>query len=201
MPSETPLEIRQEWARLRQIMYEPTSVWLCTDADGERWLTDQFVLYKVTGCWTIKRLDAGPGGRPELRDGSYKLTVSSGLQERKSVPPPDLEKYFEAIGKIAFYPASPSEWSVAEHPGKAQLWVSEGEYCLLGESTWTAIKKHHPDVAVTYAIRDNLFSFEQDGIPFAYAAGIRIPDGQEAVAAAIASKLDSTSNHALESAP
>lgn len=194
-----------EWAQLRQIMYEPSQCWLSTEYSGDRWLTDQYVLMNVSDH----------EGFEELADGPYKLTVSNGPQARDSVPEPDIEAWFAVVARYSWREVRPSEWSVAEHPGKAMLWVIDepcpifGEDnmahlpCLLGEPTWTAISRHYPDVIVEYAPEGNLFRFSAtnhidpmddclDGgcacgpLPFCYAAGIRVPDGQEAVADAIA---------------
>lgn len=209
-----------DWARLRQVMYEPSTVWLSTDYGGDRWLTDQFVLYRVTGYAELSDYDFHTclnyepwlGYEPledecscpeEIPDGPYQLTVSRGFKPRKSVPQPDIEGYFQNLAKKSWCPTFPGEWSVAEHPGKAMLWTYEGKPCLLGESTWTALKRHHPDVIVEYTPEGNIFRFSEvfhvdpeddcmDGscncqeIPFAFAAGIQIPDGQEHVAEAIA---------------
>jgi hypothetical protein len=85
---------------------------------------------------------------------------------------------------------------VAEHPGKAQLWRSLGVPCLLGESTWAAIRRHYPGVSVEYSHgKLNLFRFSAEGVGvFCFAAGIRCPEGQEGAAMAIVSALDTTSN-------
>lgn len=213
MPSETPLEIRKAWAELRQILYEPSAVWLATWAGTERWLTDQFVMLDVTGSDAL--------AEAELPDGGYKLTAANGFQPRDTVPEPDLDVYFAAMDVAAnWHLARPTEWSVAEHPGKAMLWtyfvpidsgfgttnvpLDVGQPCLLGESTWTAIRRHHPGCLVEYSDEINAFRFAElprdcpscagepgvycghRPLPFCFAAGIRIPDGQEQVAAAIA---------------
>ena len=196
-----------EWAHLRQIMYQPSQCWLSTENSGDRWLTDQFVLYDVSGY----------DGFEELPDGPYKLTVSNGPQAREAIPEPDIEAWFTRAGRSGWHSASPSEWSVAEHPGKAMLWVCGTQPCLMGESTWTALKRHHPEVEVDYAADLNLFRFSEwphveasqecaEGIcvcqitPFCFAAGIRVPDGQEETAWAIAAAASATSNHAVNSA-
>jgi hypothetical protein len=197
MPSEVPLEIRQEWARLRQIMYEPGSVWLSTENSGDSWLTDQFVLLNVTGSYALA------DEKGQLADGPYKLTASSGLQPREGVPQPDLEVYFAAVAdKAQWRPVQPTEWSVAEHPGKAMLWKCKDFPALLGESTWAQIKRHYPGVVVEYTFTHNMFRFSKTEhdilmgdcaedlcpcprVPFCFAAGIRTPDGQQEVAKAI----------------
>lgn len=210
MPSETPIEVRQEWTRLRQIMYEPSAVWLSTENSGDRWLTDQYVLLNVTGSLSL--FDADYWQRSvvpvetaddELPDGSYKLIASKGLEPRESIPQPDLEAWFGAVADQAQWKnAVPTEWSVAEHPGKAMLWTSRGFPALMGEPTWTQIKRHHQDVTVDYTFTHNLFRFskpEHDHlledpcplggcklIPFCFAAGIRTPDGQQDIAKAVA---------------
>jgi len=194
-----------ERARIRSIMYEPSSVWLATEYSGRRWLTDQFVLYDVTGAEVLHCYDTSYD--VVWPDGPYQL-MATGVwraQTRDSIPEPDIEAYFRNLaGKVSWRPARPTEWSVAEHPGKAMLWISEEVPCLLGESTWTAIKRHHPDVVVEYGHSDsfNVFRFsevrhdpdcEEGGVhcghrpvPFCFAAGIRVPEGQEDVAYEIA---------------
>lgn len=178
------------WASLRQIMYQPSVVWLATEYSGDRWLTDQYVMLLVTD-W---------GEFAEMPDGPYRLTVSNGPQPNDAVPEPDIEGWFGVVSKWAWKPAEPTEWSVAEHPGKAMLWASEGRPCLLGEPTWTALKRHYPDVVVEHSFDGaSMFRFSEcqhididddcmagecgcQPIPFAYAAGIRCPDGQEGIA-------------------
>ena len=182
-------------------MYQPSAVWLSTENSGDRWLTDKYVLLNVTDDETFKPCAECRGGRicgecpPGYPDGPYKLTVSNGPTWRDAIPHPDIEAYFGVLAEYTWYPAYPSEWSVAEHPGKAQLWVSANDPVLLGEPTWTQIRRHYPDVFVMYSGSGNLFRFSVEDVPFCYAAGIRIPDGQEAMAKALASALDSTSNH------
>jgi hypothetical protein len=195
-----------ERARIRQIMYEPSSVWLATENSGERWLTDQYVLYNVTGAEVLSCYDTSYD--TEWPDGPYQLMASGDwrMKERDSVPEPDIETYLGIMASHTWYRAVPSDWSVAEHPGKAMLWsVMADAACLLGESTWTAVKRHYPDCVVSYAFnrKAGVFRFEDMGMTFAYAAGIQVPEGQEHVAAAIAAVsaggsyspvLDSTSN-------
>jgi hypothetical protein len=132
------------------------------------------------------------------------------MKERDSVPEPDIETYFGIVGDGPWLLAHQTEWSVAEHPGKAMLWAYDAYPCLLGEATWTAIKRHHPGVFVEYHATRNLFRFSEMEheplcgepgsivcrcplVTFAYAAGIRMPEGQEDVAHAIAQTLVSTS--------
>jgi len=197
--------VTTDWGRLRQVMYEPATVWLSTDYGGDRWLTDQFVLYRVTGYEELFCYDSSYD--VVWPDGPYQLTVSKGFKPRKSVPQPDIDGYFAKLEDKTWEPTSPSEWSVAEHPGKAMLWMygsgSVRPSCLLGESTWTALRRHHPDATVEYTSEGNIFRFSEifhidpeddcmdgecacTGIPFAFAAGIRVPEGQEHVANAIA---------------
>jgi hypothetical protein len=187
-----------DWAKLRRIMYQPSAVWLVRSNDGRRYLTDQFVLYDVDHMEEFA----------ELEDGAYQLTVSEGPRARDSVPEPDIEAYFEKVFGKTWHVTVPSEWSVAEHPGKAMLWTyddgSPGAVdslpCLVGESTWTELKRYHPEILAEYTSEGNIFRFKEarhapdcdpdvcDCLPiiFAYAAGIRVPDGQGAVAHAIA---------------
>jgi hypothetical protein len=192
------------YAALRQIMYQPSACWLATEFyEGDRWLTDQFVMLKVTGhsaliipehadepCYcdetSTRNCPQHHDAGYEMPDGAYKLTVSNGIQPRDSIPAPDLDAWSLSL-KGDWAVARPTEWSVAEHPGKAMLWVSDsGVPCLIGEPTWTAIRRHYPDCRVEYLESRNLFSFSlEDRFPFCYAAGIQIPDGQEETARAI----------------
>lgn len=213
-----------EWAQVRQIMYQPSACWLSTENSGDRWLTDEYVLLNVTKNDAFRPL-ADPDAecpehrqynceacRTDLPDGPYKLTVSRGPVPRDSIPEPDIEFWFRAVSGYAWRPAVPTEWSVAEHPGKAMLWVSNHRPCLLGEPTWTALKRSYDSryLEVEYAADGNMFRFstadhidpDDDCLeggcpcvsePFCYAAGIRIPDGQERAARALAAELDSTS--------
>lgn len=189
-------------------MYQPSEVWLSTEYSGDRWLTDKYVMLNVTGEEALLVEQEDELGQ-EIPDGAYKLVVSKGIEPRKAVPEPDIELYFQLISEWAWFPARPTEWSVAEHPGKAQLWVSARRPTLLGEPTWSQIKRHYPDCTVEYSGIGHTFRFSrpcdlvpcfhEDGcrsgtIPFCYAAAIDIPDGQESVAQAIASVLNSTSN-------
>ena len=199
-----------ERARIRQIMYEPSAVWLATEYSGDRWITDQFVLYNVTGAEVLQCYDVNLNYDVEWPDGPYQLMATGEwrAKQRDSIPEPDIETYFGIMAESVWVPADPTEWSVAEHPGKAMLWVSYlGDACLLGESTWTAIKRHHPEVMVEHSPNkgagvfrfseppdDCNVAFESPAIPFAYAAGIRVPEGQEDVAHAIAQAVNRTSN-------
>lgn len=197
-----------ERARIRSIMYEPSKVWLVTEPNGVRWLTDQYVLLDVSNAQVIEG----------VKDGSYQL-MSTGewrLEERDSIPAPDVAAYLARRERDDWRPAEPTEWSVAEHPGKAMLWSVElrepiGDYdtairgaCLLGEPTWAAIKRHYPQVVVDWAPNESAGVFRFSNVwhldpeddcagggcdcpdyTFAYAAGIRIPEGQEKIAEAI----------------
>jgi hypothetical protein len=214
-----------EWAQLRQIMYQPSTVWLSTENSGDRWLTDQFVLINVTGESAILQpaiegiIDSHSPGGVEWPDGPYKLTASDGLKPRESVPEPDIEAWFTRAAESKWRRVRPTEWSVAEHPGKAMLWAyahaGGNAPCLFGESTWTALKRHHPEVVVEYARDLNLFRFSEvthdasreecgEGrcvhpwVPFCYAAGIRVPEGQEDAAVAVAALFDATSNGGID---
>lgn len=191
-----------DWARLRQVMYQPSAVWLSTVYGTERWLTDQFVLYNVTGFAELYYYDPSYGPEWQWEDGAYKLTVSKGFEPRDSVPEPDMEAWFEKLyNDHEWVRAYPTEWSVAEDPDKprpsrAMLWMSDAIPCFFGESTWVALKRNHPGVIVDYAHgKANVFRFSEipreheaceEGvycghrpIPFAFAAGIRCPDGQQ----------------------
>lgn len=186
MPSEIPVEVRQEWTRLRAILYEPSSVWLATWAGNECWLTDQYVMLDVTSSCAFEDYD--------VPDGGYKLVASKGFEPKELGWKPDLDAYFAAMDQLAdWYPVRASEWSVVEHPGKAQLWVSSvGSQplpCLLGESTWSAIKRNHPGCLVEYSEETNVFRFTDERV-FCFAAGIRVPDGQERMAKALAREVD-----------
>ena len=194
-----------ERARIRQIMYEPSKVWLATEHCGDRWLTDQFVLYDVTGADVLQCYDETYG--IEWPDGPYQLMATGAwrMGARDSVPEPDIEAFLGIMAELVWFPATPTEWSVAEHPGKAMLWNADGLPALLGESTWTAIKRHHPYCLVEHAQNDSAGTFRFsdprviDGegphpIPFCYAAGIQIPDGQEDVAFEIVRAVEAIGN-------
>jgi hypothetical protein len=191
------------YAALRQIMYQPSAVWLATEYSGDRWLHDQWVMLNVTGNSALRYEDATDSELElgEIPDGAYKLMADQklGLQPRDSIPQADLEAYFAGIlGE--WRPANPTQWSVAEHPGKAMLWEARGSGvqlpCLLGESTWTAIKRHYPDCEVHWQPRRNLFQFSERGsFPFCFAAGIQVPTGQERIAVEIA-RLHVLTQHA-----
>lgn len=176
----------QQWTRLRQIMYQPSVVWLATDDQGRRWLTDQYVVYDVTQLEALYCYDSSYD--VVWPDGAYQLmaTGKERFRPRDDSHVVHIQEWLKIATEKPWYYTHPSEWSVAEHPGKAMLWVSGNEPCLFGESTWSAIHKHYPDVAAQYTPEGNLFRFSLDGKPFAYAAGIQIPEGQERVAQAIA---------------
>lgn len=178
-----------ERARIRSIMYEPSTVWLATEHSGDRWLTDQFVMLRITGAEVLYCYDTSYDVQWE--DGAYQLMANGQwrMKDRDSIPEPDIEAYLKIQDSKPWYYATPSEWSVAEHPGKAMLWVHGGIPCLLGESTWAAIKRHYSEVTVEYAPEGNLFRFRSEGATFCYAAGIRIPSGQGDVAYEIARAL------------
>jgi hypothetical protein len=165
------------YAALRQIMYQPSAVWLATENSGDRWLTDQFVMLCVSGLSAVEGVTDGP----------YKLMADGEIRERDSIPPPDLESWFAGL-RGTWLPAAPTEWSVAEHPGKAMLWHVRALPALMGEPTWTQIKRHYPDCEVEWLRERNLFRFSSRylNVPFCYAAGIRVPDGQESIASEIA---------------
>jgi hypothetical protein len=196
-PPEIPLELRKEWTRLRALLYETHDLALCTDErDGHRWLTDRYVLLDVTASIAIQ----------DVEDGPYKLVQSKGFQYAKgsvNYLGAGIVDYLENVEKPGsrWEPVEPSEWSVAEHPGKAMLLTyldvnGEPQPVLIGEPTWTALHRHFEEAYVDHHERLNLFRVWQMGPKVvAYIAGIRIPDGQEAVAHAIArAALDSKFN-------
>lgn len=185
-------------------MYEPSKVWLSTDLGGQRWLTDQFVLYDVTDADVLYCYDTSYD--VVWPDGPYQLMATGEwrIQTRDSIPEPDIETYFELMNAQEWSPCRPSEWSVAEHPGRAMAWTANGRPCLLGEPTWTAIRRYHPEATVEWAPNEGAGTFrfrevQHDGcdeddevycghrpIVFAFAAGIRVPEGQEEIAREIA---------------
>ena len=197
------LELRKEWTRFRALLYDSHDLALCTDErDGHRWLTDRYVLLDVTGSIAIEG----------VADGCYKLVQSRGFElrthefENEEVA---LANYLDG-GIVDFLErvetgakwvdAYPSEWSVAEHPGKAMLLTCNYHPVLMGESTWTALHRHYTEPRVEFDVASgrNLFralspdQVQQMAPPgagyfvVAYVAGIRIPEGQEEVARAIA---------------
>lgn len=180
------------YAALQQIMYQPSDVWLATDRSGDRWLHDQWVMLCVSGNSALG----------DTADGAYKIVVSGdnrGLQPRTAIPAQDLDLFFEVAERdpAEWIDVAPSEWSVAEEriangkkSERAMLWVAASTPCLVGESTWLAIRRRWPEAEMKYLPRRNLFRFVDLGVAgetlFAYAAGIRIPEGQENIAQAIA---------------
>lgn len=190
MPSED-LEIRKDRARLRALMYEPQSVMLQQDKLKRWWLTDMYVMLEVSGAPSVEGVPPG----------EYKLLASGEMREL-STRIMDIDGWRHNItNNCRWAPASPTMWSVAEHPGKAMLFrVEMQQYCdkpyaLLGEPTWTAFQRHHGEgLEVMYSTVHNLFRFSVRDW-WSYAAGIRCPGGQEDVAKAIALASDSTSKY------
>jgi squalene cyclase len=172
-------------------MYQPNSVMLQQARSGKWWLTDMYVMLNVTG-------DPGVAG---LEPGEYRI-MGSGEMRELSTRVMDVDGYlYNIAGQCRWREAEPTEWSVAEHPGKAMLFsvrqTGTGKiqrYALLGEGTWTALTKYHPVKALYYSQRNNLFLFDMD-THSAYVAGIRCPEGQEKVAEAIALAHASTSKY------
>ena len=195
------LELRKEWTRLRALLYETHEVSLSTDdRDGHRWLTDRYVLLDITGSVAAEGVD----------DGIYKLVQSKGFEARagalRNFLGGGIVDYLEKVESGALWaPVIHSQWSVAEHPGKAMLLVAETPWpntpCLMGESTWTTLHRHYPECRVEYDVcsNRNLFRVSE---PYyksytvrAYVAGIRVPTGQGNIASAIAALTqESTSN-------
>ena len=213
---EPSLELRKEVTRIRAIMYDNTCLRLSTAAmDGGRWLTDQYVLLDVTDSPAIEG----------LYDGQYKLQAGKGLVPIYNEYPEtggkvlrssefDPDAYFNRLADAKWAPATPSEWSVAEHPGKAMLFSVEGPYAhmgeaqqvsaaLMGESTWATLRKNYPGATAEYAVGGVgfhifriLFGGHGELEVVAYVAGIKIPTGQEGIAQTIAELTigESTSN-------
>ena len=189
-PDDIDLDIRKEWARLRSLLYETHDLALTTDGrDGHRWLTDRYVLLDVTGSPAIEGLE----------DGAYKLLATRGLQGGLAVNEDyqnflggGIVDYLDRVESGANWVcAHPSEWSVAEHPGKAMLLSCVGRPVLIGESTWTTLHRHFPEARVEYDMSSgrNLFrvwepngNFDPGSRIVAYVAGIQIPEGQEEIA-------------------
>jgi hypothetical protein len=187
------------WRYMRAIMYQPTEVWLASLKD-QRWLTDAFVLLDVSDSEEFR----------ELPDGAYKLTVVNGPEPRDAPISFKVKDYFKSMNKRDWLSARPTMWSVIEdYNGKAMLWdtfdANDSVPALLGESTWRAIKRYRPDVLVCHSWRGNsVFRFSApihkgdcettaEGeylcacapIPFAYAAGIKMPEDEQVTAEAI----------------
>lgn len=190
-PEEIPIELRKEWTRLRALLYEGYDLALCTDdRDSHRWLTDRYVLLDVTGSPAVEALE----------DGVYKLVQSKGFQPiegHRNYLDGGIVDYLNNVETGAWWaPVVPSGWSVAEHPGRAMLLACNGAPVLIGESTWTQLHRHYDKPLVQYDVKSgrNLFrvaepppaKFAEIGRVVAYVAGIRIPDGQEEIARAIA---------------
>lgn len=209
MPDETPdLDLRKEWTRLRALLYETHELALTTDQrDGHRWLTDRYVLLDVTDSMAAE-------GVP---DGCYKLVQARGFEPRTHEFENEtlalanylgggIVDYLEGVERGAVWrPVFASEWSVAEHPGKAMLLSCDSWPVLMGEQAWTTLHRHYDNPLVQYDRNSarNLFRVRDIHKPMdgrsdvvAYVAGIRIPEGQEVIAKSIAKLVDimSTSN-------
>lgn len=207
-PEKLPLEIRKEIDRLRGIMYEPSCVRLSTRADDDgRYLTDGYVMLDVTDSPAVDGVE----------DGRYRLMAPPN-QRFKPLDGPnefDADGYFARLADAEWAPAEPSQWSVAEHPGKAMLFSVEThslpgdplgdvvgtEPALMGEETWRTLRRHYEDANAEYAVSGvdlNIFRILSGDLVIAYVAGIQIPTGQEGIAQAIAELnqvASSTSNH------
>ena len=211
---EPSLELRKEWARIRSIMYENTRLRLSTAAmDDGRWLTDGYVLLDVTDSPAVEGLD----------DAQYKLQAGKGFMPIYNEYPEtgdkvlrasefDPDAYLDGLADAEWAPATPSQWSVAEHPGKAMLFSVQEPYAhmgeaqqvsaaLMGESTWATLHSNYPGATAEYACnRDKtlfriIFAGHGELEVVAYIAGIQIPTGQEGIAQAIAElTVESTSN-------
>jgi hypothetical protein len=171
-------------------MYEGLRVQLATDAQGRRWLTDGFVCLNVTdSAATLKHCDDGCCDHLGfLPDGVYKLTAARGLVARDGeVLAFDPDAYLARVEASAVWRlALPTEWSVAEHPGKAMLWRADGRPCLMGEPTWTSFRSRFDSPRIEYDTSGSQNVFRVSvGDVVAYVAGIRIPDGQEGQAHAV----------------
>lgn len=148
--------------------------------------------------------DHEPGDH--LKDGQYKLIAARGFEPIIAHTDPDedckagncvcpiapaeldADAYFDALTAADWQAACPSQWSVAEHPGKAMLFSVHGHAKLMGESTFASLSKHlgKPQVEYAMGLGANVFRFLDGGSVVAYAAGIIIPEGQEEIASAIA---------------
>lgn len=197
MSPSSEIEYAEYWRQMRAIMYQPLEVWLVTDKGGNRWLTDQYVMLDITVSEEFR----------DLPDGAYKIAfISKGPEPREAPMNFDVEKYIERVNHHHWWPATPTKWSVEESANdRAMLWDTY-DAALLGRDTWKAIKRFYPDCKVECASwkddeghRRTVFRFVDvpahthdddgsvEGCPgcfpgpriFAYAAGIRIPEGEE----------------------
>jgi hypothetical protein len=197
-------EFASFWREMRAIMYQPLEVWLATGSLGDRWLTDQYVMLKVTESEEFR----------ELPDGAYKIAyISKGPEPRDAPIDFQIDAYLQRAEERYWVSATPTPWSVDESPNsRAMLWDAGGSPVLLGRETWQAIQRHYPDCVPQCAtwqdaegVTHTLFRFQQEhtvngltmhvdgsitGTPygegevafrppetFAYAAGIRMPEG------------------------
>lgn len=186
MTDETDLELRKELTRLRALLYTSRDVALATDdRDGRRYLCDRYVMLDVTHSVAIA----------EVADGIYKLVASKGFEPREGEDwlNGGVVDFFDHAEAGAIWTAvTPTQWSVAEHPGKAMLLVAGTVPCLIGESTWTALHRHYREPLVEYNVAGgNMFRAKSRvaGVIYGilgYVAGIRIPDGQVEIARQIA---------------
>ena len=115
MPAEETEQ--QQWTRLRQIMYQPSEVWLVTDAQGRRWLTDKYVLYDVTNLEALYYYDPSYG--MQWDDGAYQLmaTGKERFRPRETAHTIDIDAWLAIVNAHEWHDTRPTEWSVAEHPG------------------------------------------------------------------------------------
>jgi hypothetical protein len=159
-------------------MYEPLRVQLATAENGQRWLTDGFVMLDVSASLVL----VSDITNLPWRDGVFKLTAAHGLTPRDEILGFKVDEALELAERDAKWVlAEPTQWSVAEHPGKAMLFSADGLPCLLGESTWTALHKAYERPGVEYNTSEdhNLFRVSADWTVVAYIAGIRCPEGEE----------------------
>jgi hypothetical protein len=168
------LERRKEIQRLRSLFIRPNHVFLVTQyVDGndedrvERWLSDSYVIVKVTGSSALEMPDVSAEGTPVFtvaEDGAYNLMASKGLTPvTKDVLIPDTAGLLDALASrptpLKWLPMERTSWSMADSEAKLMLAWAHGDggqfHLAINEGVWQAFADAYPGCPVTFEFYDD----------------------------------------------
>lgn len=164
---DADLETRKEIQRLRSLFIRPNQVFLVT-VDNERWLTDRYVIVKVTGSLVLKWTDGMSDKKYdcEWADGPYRLMASKGLVSlAKEILIPDTAGLLGSLADrevndtMRWLPMTRTNWSMADSEAKLMLAFAQ-DYghrfqLAINEGIWQAFVDAYPGCPVNFEFYDD----------------------------------------------
>lgn len=176
------IERRKEIQRLRSLFIRPHKVFLvtvreptpesgcaddcCGEYTEERWLSDNYVIVKVTASEALHAPPDTEGADSfgDWPDGAYNLMASKGLTPvTKDVLIPDTAGLLASLEArptpLKWLPMERTSWSMADSEAKLMLAWAHGDggqfHLAINEGIWQAFVDAYPGCPVTFEFYDD----------------------------------------------